>query len=447
MTEGPISPLLIRYFIPLFLSALVQQLYTITDAMIIGHFAGKLAFGALDVASNFLRLPLSLFFGLAGGATILIAQSFGAGNYRQLTRIMHTLLVFTIVCGLALGILGSFITPWGIRWMNVPPEMQNDATVYLNLLYWGTALLFLYNVAAAVLRALGDSKRPFYYLILTAILNIILDLLFVAVFHWGVAGAAIATVASTGLATVLALRALAHLDNRYALRRRRLKFHWQELKLTLKLGLPRAGQAVLYPFANMVIQRNVNVFGTDVIAAWAAVGKVDLIVWVVGDALSQTMCTFAGQNWGRRNLDRIKAGLRKALTMQILCIGLLSLGLFIAIPRLARLFVADTAVILLASRIMRLYMAPFYTLCCIGNLYDGLITGTGNTFHPMIITLSANCLIKLGWVLLFAPYFNTLGGVLVSFPLAWFTSTVGFILLYYLVHRHRLERQAEHPQL
>lgn len=440
MTEGAIAPLLVRFFVPLFLSALVQQLYTLTDAVIVGRFAGTLAFGALDVASNFLRLPLALFFGLAGGATILIAQSFGSGNYRRLNRTIHTLMLFTVLCGLALALLGTLITPWGISWMRVPQEMQSDATVYMNLLYWGTGLLFLYNVAAAVLRALGDSKRPFYYLFLTAVLNILLDLLFVAVFNWGVAGAALATIISTGVATFFAIKALCRLDSRYALRWRRLKFHGVEFRMTLKLGLPMAAQSFLYPLANMIIQREINSFGTTAIAAWAAVGKVDMVVWIVGDALSQTMSTFAGQNYGMGHIDRIKAGLRRAALMVVAVIALLSGALFVGVPYLTRLFVADAAVIALASHIMRLYMAPFYTVCCFGNLFGGLVSGTGDTFWPMVVTLSANCIVKVGFIFTIAQMHHQLGVVIFSYPLAWLTSTLGFCSLYFFYHRRKLER-------
>ncbi|EHM12680.1 MULTISPECIES: MATE family efflux transporter [Jonquetella] len=438
MTQGSISRHLFRFFLPIFCGAFFQQLYQMTDAVIVGQFAGKVAFGALDATASFTRLPIILFLGLSAGGGIVIAQAFGASRYGRLSQAIHSTLAASLIMSVILSAIAYLLTPTMIRAMNVPLEMQPHALSYVRTTFCGLIFSFTYNVGNGVLRALGDSRRPFYYLVASCLINIVLDLAFVAGLGLGVFGAALATVISQALTSVWVLRALTRLDSRWQLRLSRLRIHGKILRLIARTGIPLACQSLSYPITNIFLQSAVNSFGTDVVAAWSVSGKIDFIIWMAVDALAASISTFTAQNYGAGAFDRIRKGLRVGVFISFGMLAPLSAALFTFAKPLGGLFLPDQNVLSLAQYFVRVFMTPFYFIYSIGELISGMIRGTGDTFRPMIISLLCTCCFRLLWVFFVIQRFNNIDVILTVYPASWLLASAVFSAYYFINCRRSL---------
>lgn len=443
MTEGKILPKMMKFFLPIFWGGFLQQIYQMTDALIVGWFNGKVAFGALDVTGNFIRLPLVLFMGLATGASIVIAQSYGGHNTKRLKDAMHTMIAFGIMVGVLMSILMMLLTPLMTRMMQVPSEMVPYTKRYMYSLFGGMVFSFLYNMGYGILRALGDSKRPFQYLVISLVLNVVLDFFFVGVLRLDTLGAGIATILSQAVTTVLVLRAMTKLNPVYRLKKKDVRISKSHLKEILILGMPIALQSMAYPFTNIFTQRIINSYGTDMVVAWGVVGKVDFLVWMLIDALAVTVSTFVAQNFGAKNYERIHEGMRVGGGLMLAMVVPVSIFLYYCGAPIGQIFVRDPEPLRIVTLIFQVVFAPYFIFQAVGDLLAGAIRGTGNTMHPMIIYMMAISAFRLVWIFFIYPMAPSELMTLLSFPISWAIMGISIFIYYFTLHRRRMARLAK----
>ena len=434
LTEGKIWKVMLNFVLPIFLGTLFQSLYTTIDAIIIGRFAGKDAFAAIESVLSFQRLPVSFFVGLSSGATIIISQYFGAKKKEEVSKASHTAILFAIVGGLLLSVLSCILSPFFIKLIKVPNEIFYQAQIYTIICFSGIVFSMVYNIGSGILRALGDSKTPFYILILSNILNIILDLILVIVFKLGVIGVGFATLISQVVSAILIFIILFRTKLDCKIYINRIRFYKKYLKEIFRLGLPIGIQSIIYPIANTTIQSNINIFGVSSIAAWAVCGKLDFLIWAVSEAFSIAISTFVAQNYGAKKHKRARIGIVVALFMAMIAIFIISFILYIWNKPLAHFLINDKNIVELTSQIIHL-LAPLYFIYVIGDVLSGAIRGIGDTFNPMIINIFGICIIRLLWIFFIVPLNPTFFMVLYSFIVSWIITTIMYIT--YIIYKRK----------
>lgn len=430
ITEGVIWKQLLFFFFPILLGTFFQQLYNTIDMVIVGRFVGKEALASVGgSAGQITNLVVGFFTGLSGGAGVIISQFFGARDAKNLNNSIHTAYAFSIVGGLASMLPGILLSPAILRWMNTPTELLAESDLYVQIYFSGIIFVFIYNIGSGILRAVGDSKRPLYYLIICCLLNIVLDLVMVLFLHLGVAGVAIATVLAQAFSAFLVTAALMKPGNLYRLRLREIRFHRQVLKSQLYVGLPGGFQSVMYSLSNIIIQAAVNVYGTDTTAAWAAYGKLDAIFWMISGAFGVSITTFVGQNFGAGKHDRIRKGVRVCLLMDF-CVSLFLIT-FLVIFRmpLFHIFTEDVNVIQIGSYMLRL-ITPSYIVFVFIEVLSGALRGVSDVIIPTLITLLGTCLFRIVWIFFAVPLKPCIEMVIVSYPITWVTTAILFIIYY-----------------
>jgi putative MATE family efflux protein len=440
LTEGNIWKKLMLFFLPILGGSLFQQLYTTVDAVIIGQFAGKDALASIDAIYNLTKLPVNFFIGLSTGATIIISQYLGAKDSENLSMVVHTAIAFAFAGGLILSIVGILLSPVCLRLLQVPGEIYNYTLSYARIYFSGMAVSMTYNIGAGILRAVGNSKTPFYFLIAANAANVILDLLFVGFLRWHTAGAAFATILSQLLSAILVITALLKTDLPCRIAWKKIQFHKPVVQKIFSLGLPVGTQSSLYPISNMMIQSNINSFGTNAIAAWAVCGKLDFLIWLIVGSFASAISTFVAQNFGARLYGRAKNGVLICVGMTLACVCAISTALYFACGSLGRLFISDNEVINLSIYLMR-FLAPLYFLYIGGEILSGAIRGMGETFKPMVLTLLGTCACRVVWVLFAVPLQPTLKMVIWSYPVSWIVTSLSFIVFYQIHKSKRLSIQ------
>ena len=430
LTEGKIWKVMLKFVLPIFLGTLFQSLYTTIDAIIIGRFAGKDAFAAIESVLNFQRLPITFFVGLSSGATIIISQYFGAKRKED----SHTTILFAIVGGLLLSVLSCILSPFFIRLIKVPEEIFYQAQIYTIICFSGIVASMIYNIGSGILRALGDSKTPFYILIVSNILNIILDLILVVVFNLGVIGVGFATLISQIVSAILIFIILLRTKLDCKIYINKIRFYKKYLKEIFRLGLPIGVQSVLYPISNTIIQSSINTFGVNSIAAWAISGKLDFLIWTVSDAFSVAISTFVAQNYGAKKHQRARDGIKIALSMSMVAIFVISFILYFYNKPLAYFLIKDKNIVDLTSEVIHL-IAPLYFMYVIGDVLSGAIKGTGNTLHPMVINIFGICICRILWIFLIVPLNPTFFMVLYGFIVSWIITALMYIV--YVIYKRK----------
>lgn len=437
ITEGVIWKQLLLFFFPILLGTFFQQLYNTIDTVIVGQFVGKAALASVGGSSaQIVALIVGFFTGLSSGASVLIAQYFGARNEHAASDGLHNAYAISIVGGILLGIIGFFATPSMLRLMNTPDEIMQDSVIYLRIYFAGIIFVFLYNMGSSILRAVGDSKRPLYYLIACCLLNIILDVLFVVAFHMGVLGVAVATLISQAFSALLVTRKLLRSEGMLKLSFSRIRFHGSVLKNQLKLGLPTGFEAILFAITNIAIQSAVNTFGTDTSAAWSAYGKLDAIFWMVSGAIGISITTFVGQNYGARKYDRVHKSVRICLGIDSIISVILIVFLMLFRVPLFRLFTQDPSVIRIGSDMLAL-ITPCYIFFVFIEVLAGALRGMGDVMIPTLITLLGVCVLRLIWIAVVLQISPTVNAIIYSYPVTWIATAVLFII-YYLYKKKRI---------
>ena len=437
LTEGTIWKTLIIFTLPILAGNFFQHLYTATDAVIVGKFTGKEGLAAIDSVFSLLKLPISLFGGLSAGAAIIISQLFGAKKTKELFYSIHTSIGLTLIMGISLSIIGVLISPLLLFVMGVPKDIFNMTLSYVRIYFAGMSVSLFYNIGSGILRAMGNSKTPFYALIVSSILNVILDLVFIGIFNWGIGGAALATVLSQLVSAGIILFALTKKTGYSPLLLNKIKIdRFSSIKIA-KLGLPIGIQSAFFPIANMIIQARVNGTGTENIAAWAVCGKLDFLIWILLEAMTSSVATFVAQNYGAKKYERIIGVVRLSLIMSGIMIGSVCLILYFWNVPLGKLFInsKDYEILIITERLMHI-LAPFYTVFIFAEILSVAIHGTGETFKPMLITLLGVCASRIAWIFLFVPINPIIEMIVLAFPISWTLTSIIFII-YYPIYRKK----------
>ncbi len=436
ITEGVIWKQLLIFFFPIAVGTLFQQLYNTVDAIIVGRCVGKQALasvgGSAAVLSNFV---IGFFTGLSAGATVIISQHFGAKNIKQLSRGLHTAYAFSVTVSIAISVMGWLAAPALLRLLKTPSDVMPDSILYLRIYFLGIVFTLVYNMGSSIMRAIGDSRRPLLFLIICCALNIILDLFFVVGLGMGIEGAAIATVLSQAISSLLVTRALMKSYGILRLELKSIRFHADMLKSELRIGLPGGLQSFGYSISNIIIQAVINDFGTDTAAAWAAFGKMDAIFWTVCGSFGIAITTFSGQNYGARKYDRVKKSVRISLGMSLGVCGSLILFLM-AFCRPLYVVFTDQNVIDIGVYMLRL-ITPSYIIFIFVEIFSGALRGIGDVLIPSAITLGGVLLVRLTWILLITPRTGKLSTLMYSYPLAW-GATALLLVPYYFYRRKKL---------
>ena len=432
LTSGNITKAILFFIIPMMLGSLIQQLYTMTDSVIVGQFTGKVGLAAINSVATLFKFPLNFMNGLAAGATILISRAFGADDKEDLHQSIHAALAVSVLLGVVFTVGGVIATPWLMRAMSIPEDIWEPTRVYCSVYFSGLWAMVLYNMLAGILRALGDSRRPLYVLILCCIVNILGDLLLVGVFHMGVGGAAAATVAAQIVSVVAVFILLNRSLGGSLFKKENRHLRKQSFADMLRKGLPLAIQSILFPIANSIIQASVNNMGTDAIAAWGICGKLDLLIWLVADSMSPALTTYIAQNIGAGKFDRVRKGAVIGTLMSAVTVAFISLILYFGSGFFGGWFISskDAGEILpLVVRYMSL-MCPFYFFYSFAEGFSGACCGMGNTLVPMITTLTTICLLRVLSIWFILPHYGSMECIVWIYIASWIAAGVAFTGLF-----------------
>ena len=428
--SGTIWKQLLLYFFPILLGSFFQQVYNTADTIIVGQFVGTRALAAVGSTFFFQMLVVGLFLGLSSGGTVVISQYYGAGHDENVGKAVHTSIALSLACGAAIMILGYLLAPRVLQVMNTPADVLDQAVLYTRVCFLGMIPVLTYNIGAGILRAVGDSRRPLYFLIFSSALNILLDLLFVGGFHLGVAGAALATILSQAISAVLILMLLAASKESYRFRPGEIRFHGWILKKIVQIGIPAGLQAAMYQISNVIVQRSVNGFGTDTVAAWAVYMRMDSVFWMITGALGISVTTFVGQNFGAGRIDRVKRSIKDGLVIYTVLTAAMSFLLFTGCGFIISLFTPDESVRGIGVWLMRHYCL-FYIVFIFVEIYSGAMRGVGNTFIPSVLTAFGVCVLRVLWIMFVLPAHYSLLTLVMTYPVTWSATSLLFLLYYH----------------
>lgn len=430
MSQGSILPLLLKFALPLMLGNLFQQMYNMVDTWVVGNFVSNEAYSAVGTVGPIINTLIGFFSGLASGAGVVISQYYGAKSFDSVKKTVHTALVLTLIMGVAFTILGIAMVPFMLDLMQTPEEVIPEATTYLQIYFSGLMGLMLYNMGSGILRAVGDSNRPFYFLVVCAVVNTVLDLYFVLKLNMGVAGVAWATIIAQAVSAVLVLLVLVRESGCIQVRIRELRIDWKILKKIFKVGIPAAVQMAITSFSNVFIQSYINAFGADFMAGWTTYSKIDMVMFLPMQSIGLAATTFVGQNLGMGKVDRAKKGARCAFIMAEISTLALMLPVLIFAPQLVKFFNAKEAVVAYGTQAIRV-ITPFYLTTCVNQVYSGTLRGAGNSAAPMVIMLSSFVVFRQIYMFAVSRIFpGALLPVMLGYPAGWMLCSV-LTLLYY----------------
>lgn len=427
MTQGSIAKGVVSFAIPIFFGNLFQQLYNMVDALIVGNFLGANALAAVACTGNLCFLLVGFFNGLAIGAGVVIAQLFGAKDYDNLKKAIHTDLAFGLICGVLMTVLGVILTPQILQWMGTPAEVIRDAIWYTRVYFLGSLAFVMYNNCMGILQAVGDSKHPLYYLIFSSIVNIVLDVIFNGVFKLGVEYAAFATVISQFLSVLLCIRRLVTSTDVYRVYLSEIRLDPNILRQILHIGLPSGLQNSIISVANVVVQSNINAFGSLAMAGCGAYTKMDGFVFLPITSFAMALTTFVGQNIGANRADRVKDGAKFGIISTMCCIAIISVVMYIFCPVFIALFVREPEVIAYGVEWART-VAPFYFLLAFSHVAAGILRGAGRSTVPMFVMLGFWCVVRITYITIAVSIVPKIQMVFWAYPITWSLSTIAFII-------------------
>lgn len=442
ITEGVIWKQLLIFFFPIVIGTFFQQIYNTADSIIVGRFVGKEALAAVGGSVNqIVNLMVEVFVGLTSGAAVIVAQFYGAGDRKNLDRTIHTSYAFALTVGILTGLLGIFVSDPVLRLMKTPEELMADSTIYLHIYFLGIVFNVVYNMGASILRAMGDSRRPLYVLMISCGINILLDIFLVVVLKMGVSGAAVATVSCQGISACFVTGMLMGSHTFTPLKLQKIRFFGRSLISVLRIGIPAALEAAMYTIANLIIQVFVNELGTDTVAAWGTFGKIDAVFWMVINSFGIAITTFVGQNYGAGKTQRMRKSVRICLVMSYSAAFLVS-GLLYAFARpLYSLFTTDKGVVQIGVDMLR-FLMPSYFLYVVIGIFSGALRGAGRVVVPMILTCGGVCLLRIIWMFGLVPVCPGIKTIMLSYPVSWGITAVLFII-YYIKKFPKVQKQGE----
>ena len=429
MTQGNITRHIIGFALPLLVGNIFQQLYNMVDTWVVGNFVSNEAFSAVGTVGPIVNMLIGFFMGLSSGAGVVISQYYGAKRYEEVEKTVHTAIVMTLVIGVLFTFLGLGMIPAMLKLMKTPENVLPESTAYLTIYFSGLMGLLLYNIGAGILRAVGDSKRPFYFLVVCAIINTVLDLLFVLAFDMGVRGVALATIIAQGVSAALVMITLLRTDECIKLRLRKLAVHWGLLKKIFLVGIPAAIQMAITSFSNIFVQSYINYFGADCMSGWTAYAKVDQLLFLPMQSIALASTTFVGQNLGCGQAERARKGVRTAMLLAMITTVIPMIPVMIFAQPVVAFFNDKPEVVAYGSLLLR-WMSPFYVLCCCNQIYSGALRGAGNTKAPMLIMLGSFVVFRQVYLFLMARICNEIIPIAMSYPVGWLLCS-SLTLFYY----------------
>jgi len=436
MTEGSIFRHLISFAFPLLVGNLFQQLYNMVDTWVVGRYVSNEAYAAVGSVGPIVNMLIGFFLGLSSGAGVVISQYYGAQKHDKVSHAVHTAILMTVIMGIVFTGIGLAMTPYMLELMKTPENVLPESTAYLTIYFSGVLGLMIYNIGAGILRAVGDSQRPFYFLVVCAIMNTVLDLVFVLVFHMGVQGVALATILSQSTSAVLVVITLLRSDNCIKLIPKELKIHWDMLRKIFSVGIPAALQMAITSFSNIFVQSYINYFGDNCMSGWTTYAKVDQLLFLPMQSISLASTTFVGQNLGKNQVCRARKGVTMSLIMAVSSTVIMLIPVLLLAPQIVAFFNDKPEVIEYGTLLLR-WISPFYILCSFNQIYSGALRGAGNTKAPMIIMLVSFVAFRQVYLYTVSQFWNEILPIAMGYPAGWLLCS-SLSALYY--HKARLEK-------
>lgn len=430
MTEGGIVKHLITFAIPLLIGNLFQMMYNMVDTWVVGRFVSDAAFSAVGTLGSVTNLMIGFFIGLTSGAGVVISRFFGAKQYERVKDTVNTSVILTGILCILFTALGLALIPVFLLILDMPADVRAEAVTYLTIWFSGLSGVMIYNMGSAIMRAVGDSRRPFIYLVVAAITNTVLDLVFVIVFKWGVAGVALATIIAQGLSAALTVISLCRNESCVKISFKGMKFHTPIFKEILVIGLPAGLQMTITSFSNIFVQSYINYFGKEVMGGWTAYTKIDQIILLPMQSLALASTTFVGQNIGQNQVKRAEKGANTALLMSLISTAILIIPVMIFSGTFVSIFNKNPLIISHGTVFLR-WLTPFYLFWCVNQIYSGALRGVGKSTGPMIIMLSSFVLFRQTYLFIMSNFIsNTILPIAMGFPAGWVLSAVVTIIYY-----------------
>ena len=432
MTEGNITRHIISFALPLLIGNVFQQLYNTVDTWVVGNYVSNEAFSAVGTVGPIINMLIGFFMGLSSGAGVVISQYYGAKRNQEVHDTVHTAMVMTLVMGVAFTAIGLAMTPFMLRLMNTPDNVMPESTAYLTIYFSGILGLMVYNIGAGILRAVGDSQRPFYFLVVCALINTVLDLLFVLVFRMRVEGVALATVIAQSTSALLVVITLMKTDTCIKLRLRDLKINFAMLGKIFRVGIPAAIQMAITAFSNIFVQSYINYFGDNCMSGWTAYAKIDQLLFLPMQSIALASTTFVGQNLGCNQVERAKKGVSQALLIAIVSTVVLMIPVMAFASPVVAFFNNKEEVVEIGTMLLH-WLSPFYVLCCFNQIYSGALRGAGNSRAPMIIMLSSFVAFRQIYLFIMARAWNEIIPIAMSYPAGWLLCSTLTAIYYHSV--------------
>lgn len=429
MTKGSIWKRMIFFALPLLLGNLFQQLYNTVDSLIVGNFLGSSALAAVSSSGSLIFMLISFLSGISSGAGVIVSQYFGAGDTENLHKAVHTTVAFGTVAGLLMTAAGVLLSPQILIWMGTPESVMPESVIYLQVYFSGSLGFVLYNIFVGILQAIGDSRHPLYYLMLSSVINLVLDVLFIEVFHTGVGGAALATVISQVFSAILCLIQLLKTKESYRLQIQEIKFTAPILRQIIRIGLPSGIQNSIIAFANVVVQAYINAFGEMAMAGYGAYTKIEGFAFLPINSFTMAMTTFVGQNLGARQTERTRKGARFGILVTISLAEFIGVLVFLFAPQLIAAFDSTPEVIRFGVEKART-AALFYCLLAYSHSVASVLRGAGKAIIPMVIMIVFWCLVRVAFLAVTIPMTQNIQMLYFVYPLTWGLSSITFFVYY-----------------
>jgi putative MATE family efflux protein len=429
MTSGSISKRMIFFALPLLLGNLFQQLYNTVDSLIVGNFLGSSALAAVSSSGSLIFMLIGFLSGISTGAGVVVSRYFGAEDKQGVHRAVHTTVAFGLVAGMLMTLVGVLMSPQILMWMGTPESVMSESIIYLQIYFSGSLGFVMYNIFVGILQAIGDSRHPLYYLMISSVINLVLDILFIEVFHTGVGGAALATVISQVFSAVLCFVQLLRTKDSYQLKITKIRFDAEMLGQIIRIGLPSGVQNSIIAFANVVVQSYINDFGEMAMAGYGAYSKIEGFAFLPINSFTLAMTTFVGQNLGAGQAERTKRGARFGILATVVLAEIIGVVVFLLAPQLIAAFDATPEVIRFGVEKART-AALFYFLLAYSHSVASILRGAGKAVVPMIIMMVCWCAIRVVFLAVSIPLTHAIQMVYVVYPLTWGLSSIVFFCYY-----------------
>lgn len=429
MTQGPIWKRITYFALPILLGNLFQQMYNTADSLIVGNFLGKNALAAVSSTGSLIFMLIGFLSGIAIGAGVVISRYFGGNKLEEMSQAVHTTVAFGLVAGVVMTAVGVGLSPQILRWMDTPENVMYNSQLYLSIYFMGSLGSVMYNVCVGIMQAVGDSRHPLYYLIVSSVVNVVLDLFFIAVLDMGVDGAAWATIIAQYVSAIMCLWRLLRVKDSYRVELRKIRFHWDMLKRVVRFGLPSGVQNSIIAIANVVVQSNINHFGDAAMAGVGAYSKIEGFGFLPITSFTMAMTTFVGQNLGAGQIERTKRGARFGTITSVILAELIGVAVFIFAPQLIAAF--DTSPDVIAYGVDKARTSVlFYCLLAFSHAMASILRGAGKAVVPMFVMMICWCIIRVSFLAIAVPLTGSIQMVYWVYPLTWFLSSVTFLWYY-----------------